>query len=185
MHFDEDDDFILTLCFFLTFLRLENIVTGSHVLSSDAQLGGVGGRAVSVHLQYHTAGLVIWSCSTTVNLWSLNVASFLEPHLRHDLSYLEGSQHACSSRKEKIFSFGIQPHAVLLWSELWNRINNACLLFFSVATLWLQHSDWPRYVWHGWAQKKVQLWPVKQTIYPFYLLIFCLTVADLLLYWVG
>lgn len=39
----------------LTILRLENVVTRCHVLSSDAQLGGVGGRAVSVHLQHkHT-----------------------------------------------------------------------------------------------------------------------------------
>lgn len=42
---------------FLTILRLEDVVTGRHVLSGDAQLGGVGGRAVSVHLQHKHVSL--------------------------------------------------------------------------------------------------------------------------------
>lgn len=36
---------------FLTVLRLQDVVARGHVLPGDAQLGGIGGRAVSIHLQ--------------------------------------------------------------------------------------------------------------------------------------
>lgn len=80
----------------LTFLRLEDVVTWCHVLAGDAQLGGISGWIVSIHLQHQNNSDILTHWNTP-----------------EQVSKIDSVIHFCTLNGNFDANFGPFPHRTL------------------------------------------------------------------------